>query len=167
MNSIFKRSSVRNFKKKSIKKPAIERLLKAGMMAPSAKDSRPWEFIVVEQKEKREALAKTSPYAKPAEKAPLDIIVLGNMNRLSKDNVWWPQGLSACVQNILLQAVEEGLGGVWLGVYPREDRISAIVEQLNLPNGIIPFAILAIGYPAEEKEAKGRFEADRIHFEKF
>lgn len=114
MNPIFKRKSIRNFSDDEVSTDKIKNLIRAGMQAPSAFNSQPWEFIIVSDKEDLKAVSKMSRYARPAENAQKLIIVLGNT---TKDNVVMPmiqQDLSACTQNILLQAVAEGLGAVWL-----------------------------------------------------
>ena len=130
MNAIFKRKSIRKFLDKEIEDEKIERLLKAGMQAPSAVNSQPWEFLVVKDKESIEAISNMSIYSKPAKTSTCCIITLFNNDYLSrfKKYVWVEQDMGACTQNILLQAVEEGLGAVWLGTYPDEER-----KQTNLP----------------------------------
>lgn len=112
MNMIFKRKSIRNFSDDEVSTDKIKNLIRAGMQAPSAFNSQPWEFIIVSDEEDLKAVSKMSRYARPAENAQKLIIVLGNT---TKDNVVMPmiqQDLSACTQNILLQAVAEGLGAV-------------------------------------------------------
>lgn len=109
---IFKRKSIRNFSDDEVRTDKIKNLIRAGMQAPSAFNSQPWEFIIVSDEEDLKAVSKMSRYARPAENAQKLIIVLGNT---TKDNVVMPmiqQDLSACTQNILLQAVAEGLGAV-------------------------------------------------------
>lgn len=137
------------------------------MQAPSAFNSQPWEFIIVSDEEDLKAVSKMSRYARPAENAQKLIIVLGNT---TKDNVVMPmiqQDLSACTQNILLQAVAEGLGAVWLGFYPIEDRVDSLRQYFNIPDYIIPFSVIAIGYPKEDKESESRYDESKIHLGKY
>lgn len=167
MNMIFKRKSVRSFTDEKVSTDKIKNLIKAGMQAPSAFNSRPWEFIVVSDKKDLKAVSKMSRYARPAENAQKLIIVLGNTER---DNVVMPmiqQDLSACTQNILLQAVAEGLGAVWLGFYPIEDRVNALRDYFNIPDYVIPFSVIAIGYPKEDKEPESRYDESKIHLGKY
>ena len=77
------------------------------------------------------------------------------------------QDLSACTQNILLQAVAEGLGAVWLGFYPIEDRVNSLRQYFNIPEHIIPFSVIAIGYPKENKEPESRYDESKIHLGKY
>ncbi len=169
MNAIFTRRSIRDYLDQPVEKEKIKRLLRAAMQAPSAHNRQPWEFLVVTDREAKAQLAAMSPYAKPAEKAPCVIVVLANENVLDKnsDIKWWPQDLGACTQNILLQAVEEGLGAVWMGFYPRADRCNAAIEFLRLPEGILPFCLIAVGYGKQENHFTDRFQAHKIHYEQY
>ena len=167
MNPIFKRRSVRKFSDEEVSIDQIKNLIKAGMQSPSAFNSQPWEFLIVSDKKDLEAVSKMSRFAKPAKRAQKLIIVLGNTKkfRLVKDMI--QQDLSACTQNILLQAVVDGLAGVWLGFYPREDRVNALREYFDIPDHIIPFSVIAIGYPKDEKDPKSRYDESKIHLDKY
>ena len=156
---IFKRKSVRSFTDEKVSTDKIKNLIRAGMQAPSAFNSQPWEFIVVSDKKDLKAVSKMSRYARPAENAQKLIIVLGNTKR---DNVVMPM-----IQNILLQAVAEGLGAVWLGFYPIEDRVNSLRQYFNIPEHIIPFSVIAIGYPKENKEPESRYDESKIHLGKY
>ena len=166
-NIIFKRKSVRKFSGKAIDTALIERVLAAGMQAPSAHNSQCWEFLVVRDQKDKEAIAEMSPYASPAKGAAVAILVLGNKLLASKTERWMPQDLGACTENILLQLVEEGLSGVWLGFYPDEDRVRQAKEYFSLPEYIVPFAVIACGYAAEESVAQDRFQPQKIHYDHY
>ncbi|WP_299523823.1 nitroreductase family protein [uncultured Methanobrevibacter sp.] len=167
MNPIFKRRSVRKFNDKEVSMNQVKHLIEAGMQAPSAFNSQPWEFIIVSDKKDLNAVSKMSRYAKPAKKAQKLIIVLGNTKKFKVVKPMIQQDLSACTQNILLQAVIDGLGAVWLGFYPKEDRVNALREYFHIPNHIIPFSVIAIGYPKEDKEPKSRYDESKIHLGKY
>ena len=111
MSLIFKRKSVRKFKDEKVSGDLIENLLKAGMQAPSACNAQPWEFIVVSDKDDKEAISKMHRFAAPAANASHLIVTLGNLNE-SKVHGMIEQDLGACNENILLQATHEGLGAV-------------------------------------------------------
>ena len=121
MSLIFKRHSVRKFKDEIVPDDVIENLLKAGMQAPSSCNSQPWEFVVVSKDEDKKAISQMHQFAKPAAGASHLIITLGNLNE-AKVIGMIEQDLGACNENILLQATHEGLGAVWLGFHPIEDR---------------------------------------------
>lgn len=163
MNSIFHRISVRKYEDKPVEKEKIMQILKAGMQAPSACNQQPWEFYVVTDKEKIEELSKTTPYTGCAAKAP---VVLVSAYRL--ENLIAPEfaqiDLSIAQENIWLETDALGLGGVWFGIAPNEDRMEQVRETLDLPEEVHVFAMFALGYPAEHREQQDRFKPERIHF---
>ena len=169
MNAIFKRKSIRKFLDKEIEDEKIERLLRAGMQAPSAINSQPWEFLVVKDKEGIRKIENMSQYSKPAKTSTCCIITLFNEDYLSQfDNYKWvQQDMGACTQNILLQAVEEGLGAVWLGTYPDEERVNYLKEHFNIPDNVYPYSVIVLGYPTEDYTGTDRFDKDRIHYETY
>ena len=166
MSVIFKRKSVRQFRDEKVSDELIENLLKAGMQAPSSCNSQPWEFIVVSKKEDKEAISKMHRFAAPAARASHLIITLGNLNE-AKVIGMIEQDLGACNENILLQATHEGLGAVWLGFHPIEDRTLKLKEYLNIPDYCIPFSVICVGGPLKESEVKLRYDESKVHFDRF
>lgn len=161
MSLMMKRRSVRQFTEKSVSKEDIMTLLTSAMQAPSAMNQQPWEYVVVQDKETLTELSKVSKGAWMLAYAPLCITVI-----LKDDqSVMATQDCAASVENILLEAVNLGLGAVWIGVYPREERYTRINELLNIKNGTA-FANIAIGHPKEQRDVTVRYDASRIHFEK-
>lgn len=167
MDSILKRVSVRNFLDKAIDEEKLRNILQAGMQAPSAHNYMPWEFLVVTDKKASAEIAKMSPYSRPAESAPVNIVLLANMKAVEKEDLWWQQDMSACAENILLQSVEEGLGGVWLGFYPEQERCEKIRKYFSLPENIIPFAVISIGYPEKAVQPKEKCNWNKVHYNKY
>ena len=96
----------------------------------------------------------------------LAILVLANKNYFAIDSLW-QQDLSAASENMLLEAVELGLGATWMAIAPIEDRVAYIRDLFNLPENVIPFNMIAFGYPTKEKDFDDRFKADRVHYEKY
>ncbi|MBP2650844.1 MAG: nitroreductase [Firmicutes bacterium] len=166
MDSIFIRRSVRKYLNQPVESEKVEQLLKAAMQAPSAGNQQPWEFIVVQDKKLLSKLSLLSPYAGPINEAAVAIVMLGN-----KENVKFPeylqQDLSAATQNLLLQAVELDLGAVWLGVAPIEERMKYIMELFDLPESIMPFAVIPIGYPETENKYIDRYEKVKVHYGRY
>lgn len=163
--AIYKRASVRRFTDDPVTDDEVRALLRAAMAAPSAGNQQPWEFYVVRDEAMRVRLSETTPYAKPAAAAPCVIVACAHMPEL-RFPLCVPQDISAAVENLLLEAVEQGLGAVWLGVAPEPDRVAAVAEVLDLPEGIEPFALVACGRPAEEPTPRGRdrYDESRIHW---
>jgi nitroreductase len=162
LDAIFTRRSIRKYKNKEIPGEILENILKAGMFAPSARNEQPWHFLVVTDRELLDRLMKAHPYASMLAEAPMAILVCADTD-LEKSKGYWPVDCSAATQNIRLAAHTGGLGSVWLGVYPRTERMEAISTIFSLRSNIQPFALIALGYPAEEKETPDRFRQERIH----
>lgn len=166
MKEIFERVSVRQFKDIKVEDVKIEKLLRAGMAGPSAGNQQPWEFIVVENKQTLEKLAGMSPYSKCVAKAPLAIILLGNKDKMKfPEN--WQQDLGASTQNMLIEAVHLGLGAVWLGVAPLEDRMKYIKDMFNLGDNLQVYAVVPFGYPKNETKSEDRYDVKKVHFESY
>ena len=157
------RRSIRKFKKREIPDDLTEKILEAGMYAPSARNQQPWHFILVTREELKEKLMKAHPYASMLREAPLAILVCGDTD-LELSHGYWPVDCSAATQNILLAAHAGGLGAVWLGVHPRQERKDAIRKIFNLPETVQPFSLVALGYPDEKKDTPDRWKPEIIHF---
>lgn len=167
MEAINIRRSVRKYQDRPIEKETIEKLLRAAMQAPSASNQQPWEFIVIQDREKLNEISKMSPYSKMAAQAPLAIVLLGNTEKMSWPQVW-QQDMGAAAENLLLEAADLGLGAVWLGVMTFEDRMKFLSEMFELKQSVVPFCVICVGYP----EGAGnhfidRFNPDVIHYEKY
>jgi nitroreductase len=163
---ILSRRSIRAYKSTSIKEEDVEYLLRAAMSAPSAKNINPWYFIVIRDRKILDEIPKIHKYSKMLYEAPLAICVCGNSGA-EKFGGYWILDCSAASENILLAANSIGLGSVWLGVFPRDERISRLKQLLNIPDGITPLSLIAIGYPNEEKPPSERYKKDRVHFDKW
>jgi nitroreductase len=163
MSVTIKRMSVRHYTKDKVTKEQIKQLLQAGMQAPSANNQQPWEFIVVEDRDTLTRLSKASRGAWMLEDAPLAIIVV--LQDGGKSPHMKPQDCAAAVENILLEAVELGLGAVWIGVYPLEERMTYINQALHITRGTA-FAQIAIGHPKEHKDVQVRYDESRVHYER-
>lgn len=167
LENILNRKSVRNYiKGKEVTDEQIHKILQAAMAAPSARNSQPWEFIVIKDRKKLDALAEQNPYGKMLFDASCAIVVVGNLNR-APENEFWTQDTSAATQNILLEIEALGLGAVWIGTYPKEDRVQVVKKELSLPDNVIPLNIISIGYPTGKDQPKDKWNKDFIHYEKY
>lgn len=137
-------------------------ILESAMMAPSARNEQPWHFIVITENSLKEKLMNVHPYASMLSEAPAAILVCGDTN-LEISPGYWPIDCSAATQNILLAAHAQGIGSVWLGVHPRQERKDAIRKIFDLPEAVQPFALVALGYPDEKRETPDRWKPERIH----
>ena len=162
MNNIYTRVSIRKYQDRPVEKEKIEAILRAAMQAPSAANQQPWEFYVVTNKEKLEALSKVHPYAGMTKNAPATIVSVYRKNCTLP--VYAQIDLSIAMENLWLETDAQGLGGVWLGIAPQEDRMKAVEEVLDLPETVRAFAIFPFGYPSEQRKQQDRFDESRIHY---
>ena len=163
LENIADRKSVRKYLNKSVEEDKIDAMVKAGMAAPSGMDRRPWEFVVVTDREALDSMAAKLPYAKMLTNAPLAIVVCGDTTRSS----YWYLDCSAATQNVLLAAEALGLGAVWTAAYPYEDRIDVVRQNTGLPENIVPLCVIPIGYPDGPQKAKDKFDPQRVHRNKY
>jgi nitroreductase len=162
MEAILTRRSIRSYTSDAVPDNVLKELLKAAMAAPSADNEQPWHFMIIKDRNTLNQIPTVHPYAKMIKKAPVAILVCGDPD-LAVHGEMWVQDCSAATENILIAVESKGLGAVWLGVYPREERINGLRRLLQIPNRIIPFALIPIGYPAEQKPPSNRYREDRIH----
>ena len=163
MKEIFERVSIRKYEDRPVEEEKIRQILKAAMAAPSAGNQQPWEFYVVRDPEMIRKLADTTPYSKSAAGAPVVIVPCYRTNGL-----WAPMydtiDLSIATENMLLEITSLGLGAVWMGIAPIEDRILAVDRILGLGEDLHSFALVPVGYPAESRPQQDRFQEERIHW---
>lgn len=163
IEAILTRRSIRKYQAGNVSEELLKLLLEAGMNAPSAKNEQPWHFIVVNERSVLDEIVRVHPFAGALSEASLAIVVYADTQ--AADSVgFWVQDCSAAAQNILLAAHASGLGAVWLGVYPREDRTKVIQRLMGLPRHSVPLCIIAIGYPDEAKPYQNRYNPSRVHY---
>ena len=163
MENIFHRVSIRKYEDKPVEKEKILQILKAGMQAPSACNQQPWEFYVVTDKKKIEALSKMTPYTGCAAKAPVVLVSAYRLEGLVAP-AFAQIDMSIAQENIWLETDALGLGGVWIGIAPLKDRMALVHDILKLPENVEVFSLFALGYPAESRKQQDRFDKSRIHF---
>lgn len=163
LETIFARTSVRNYTDKAVSADTLQLLVKAGMAAPSGRDKRPWEFVVITDRATLDTLASRLPYAKMLVKAPAAIAVLGNVNQSS----YWYLDCSAATENILLAAQALGLGAVWTATYPYEDRMAVVNDVLQIPDSVQSLSVIPVGYPKGNTKPKDKWNESKIHYNKW
>ena len=164
IETIFARRSIRKYESEPVSEADIKTLLEAAMAAPSASNRKPWRFIVVTERQTLDALAEAHPHGKMLFEATLCISVCGDLTEMER---YWVQDCSAATENLLLAAVGLGLGAVWLGVYPKQDRVAAVRQVLDIPEHITPLNLISIGHPAETKEPRTQYDQTRVHRERW
>lgn len=166
LEAIHTRRSIRKFTDKPVDDETLREILAAAMAAPSAGNQQPWRFVIVRDRNLLEGVAKVNQYAAMAPRAPLGVLVCGD-TKAEKYPGYWVIDCAAAVQNLLLAAHALGLGAVWTGVHPNQDRVAGMTRLFGVPAGVIPHSFIPIGWPAEQKKPEDRFRQDFVHEERF
>lgn len=169
MENILNKKSVRKYTKEEVKKEQLEMLVRAGMAAPSARNSQPWLFFVIDDRTILDNLAKQLPNAKMLLSAKAAIVVCGNLQKALEGDgrEFWVQDCSAATQNILLAAESMGLGAVWTGAYPRKETVNIIKVELGLPEHIVPLNVIPIGWQTGEEKPKQKYTEENVRWNKW
>ena len=163
MNAIFSRQSVRKFEERAVEEEKIEKILRAAMAAPSAKNQQPWEFFVVTDRKVLQALSETTPYSMCVKNAPAAFVLTSR-----RDGLIVPEfrdiDMAIATENILLEIEALGLGAVMIGVAPIPASMEKTAAILHLPDTLIPFTIVPFGYSAKRRAAQDRYDPTRVHW---
>lgn len=162
LTALYSRRSIRLYTSKPVAAETVNEILKAAMSAPSAGNERPWHFIVLTERSIMNEIPKFHPYSAMLKHASTAILVCADVS-LEKRKGYWVLDCSAATENMLVAAHAKGLGAVWCGVYPSEDRVLNFKKLLRLPEQVVPFSLVPLGFPAETKYAEDRFDGSRVH----
>jgi len=167
LSIIYSRRSIRKYQTKPVPVEILTELIEAAMAAPSAVNTRPWEFVVITQAKKLEQVKKVLKHANYD--SPAGIVVCGKPAAAfaTPDGNFMEQDCAAATENILIAASGLGLGTVWTAIYPDRNQVKNVSMELNLPQGVVPFAFVLVGYPAEEKPARTQFDPKALHWESY
>ncbi|XXJ18209.1 nitroreductase family protein [Desulfovibrio caledoniensis] len=157
------RRSIRKFIDKPVPDEMVTQILEAAMMAPSAGNGQPWQFIVVNERKRLDAMVDLHPYVKMVLQAQVGVIVCGDLSK-EKYPGYWVQDCAAAMENMLLAVHALGLGAVWTGIYPKEDRVTGYRAMFNIPDHVIPLGFAPIGWPAQQPKSESRFNPKRVHY---
>ena len=154
------RRSVRAYDgQRPVTQKQIETIVDCGRLASTARNVQPWEFIVVTDSAVRASLAALATNGPFISDAPVCIAVI------CQEGTYYLEDGCNATENLLLAAHALGLGAVWLGYHPNEDRKDALRAILGLPPTVEPFGIAAIGHPDESKPPVDRFDTAHVHRE--
>ncbi len=165
-NAIMTRTSIRRYTPQTVEPETIEKLLRAGMAAPTAGNRQPWEFYVVRDTSIIRQLPTVTKFADPmAQEASVVIVVCGVPSEsFPIEPRYWVQDVSAATENILLATHALGLGAVWSGVYPGEERVATLRNLLDVPEKLIPFNIIFLGHTDAEPIIKDKWKPEKVHY---
>ena len=162
------RRSIRRYTPQPVDPQAIHAALQAAMAAPSAMHCDPWRFILLSSPADLNALADALPYGQMLRSAPAAIIACGDLHAAHRQALsYLLQDVSAAIENLLLSLHAQGLGAVWLGIHPNEDRIAAVSKHFHLPPHILPISAIALGHPAENPPPRTRFDATKVFHSRY
>ncbi len=166
MKAIFERRSIRKYQNKAVPKELIDKIISAGMAAPSARNQQLWHFIILDDRKLLEEIIEYHQYASVLKECPIAIVVCADL-LLEKTEGFWIQDCSAATENMLLEATCLGLGSVWLGIYPREKRVEGVQKIFSLPSNVVPLSIVVLGYSLESPKKENRYDTNKIHYNKW
>ena len=158
-NILFSRKSVRSYTDRKLTDAQIETLLRAAMAAPSGHDNRPWSFVVLTDPSEYDTIFAGNFNLDKFKRAAAVIVLCAEQTGNT-----WRDDLAAATENLLLAAESMGLGAVWTAAYPYEDRYLPPKKALGLPDAVIPYSIVPVGYPAGNEQPKDKWDPTRIHY---
>lgn len=161
-DALHTRRSIRQFTDKPVPEDLVQKILSAAMAAPSACNAQPWHYVIISDPQVLKQIPQVNPHAAMAASAPLAILVCGDLD-LEISPGFWVVDCSAAVQNLLLAAHALGLGAVWTGIYPRDERSKAFQKMFSLPPTVMPHSLVVLGWPAEHPASDDRYRPDRCH----
>ncbi len=166
LTAIKTRQSIRKFTSEPISEEILNTILSAGLYAPTAKNKRPYHFIVIRDQQLLSELAQDNSNVAMIKSAPCSIVVCGDKN-IEGIKEFLYEDCSAATQNMLLSIHGLGLGGVWCGVVANSDWRKLLIDKLELPLKLEPIAVIAFGWPDEAKELCSRWDSGKIHYDKW
>ncbi|MCA6213791.1 NAD(P)H nitroreductase [Thermococcus bergensis] len=165
-----KRRSIRRFQDKPVPKELVEKLLEAAFLSPSSYNKRPWHFVVIDDKEKLEALSRAKLGASGLKTAPVAIVVTADESRSDV----WIEDASIAAEHIQLAAFDLGLASFWVQIRNRMHDETKTAEEyvrelLGIPENYRVLCIIGMGYPAENKPPHGDevFEWEKVSHNEF
>ena len=166
IDTIYDRRSVRKYIDKEVNPDLVDEILRAAMFAPSGCNKQPWHFVVFNDKELIKEIKAMHPYASALATAPVCIMVCGDTQKEMAPG-FYQVDCSAAIENMILAAKALGLDTCWMGIYPWEDTMAAFTKRFNLPENVKPFALISVGYSESKQERPRRYDASRIHYNKW
>ena len=163
LETIFTRRSIRKYSDQKIDDDVFVNLVKAAVSAPSAGNQQPWQFIIISDKKKLERVLEFHPHAKMLLDAQGAILICGDLSK-EKHKGYWVLDCAAATENILLAAHATGFGACWLGIFPREERVAGMKSLVEVPDHVIPFALVSLGFPDEQKNPSDRYDESLVHY---
>lgn len=165
MNAIFERVSIRKFEDRLVEPEKLEKILRAGMQAPTSGNQQPWEYYVVTNPEVKEKLSKAHKYSGFVNDAPVCIVPCFRTDESKLVHAEDTKiDLANSTEFMLLEIAELGLGATWIGIAPLKERMDYIKGVINAQDDLMPFCLIPLGYPAEMRPQQDRYDESRVHW---
>ena len=159
LEAIRQRYSCRAYHDKAIEQEKLDSIFEAARLAPSAKNTQDWRFVVVTDKETKRLVAETTNRPEVFQKASAIIAACSNSDEVMRcGQAIGPIDVAIALEHIALQAAELGLATCWIGSF-YTDKVRAI---LNIPADVAIIELMAIGYPADERKEPQREPIEKI-----
>ena len=174
MDNILSRRSVRSYTEQKLTDAQIETLLRAAMAAPSGSNIQPWSFVVLTDPSEYDTIFEGNFNMEKFKQAAAVFVLCadttvtrtprGGGEPVTMPNGTWRDDLGAATENLLLAAESMGLGACWTASYPYEDRYMPPKKALGLPDTVIPYSIVPVGYPAGDEQPKDKWDPAKVHY---
>ena len=179
MQNILSRKSVRSYTGDTISAAVMENLLRAAMSAPTGMDIRPWSFVVLTDKSQYETIFEGNGNMKKFMESGAIVVVCADTTvtrptredpdgpAVTRPNPMWRDDVAAATENLLLAVEAYGLGACWTACYPFENTMTPVRKGLGLPDNVVPYAVVPVGYPSTENAPKDKWDSSRIHYDRW
>ena len=161
LNAIHNRRSVRQFTDEPLSEAQFETIFRAAMAATNSGNQQPWRFIVIDDVTLRDTIGSLDIERGSYHVSPQLVIVCADIGSM-KWKMHWLADCGAAIQNMLLAAQAQGLGGVWQELYPYHQRVAKVRELLGIPTTVYPMAVVAIGHPVNQPEPEDRYDPEKV-----
>ncbi|MBF0485656.1 MAG: nitroreductase family protein [Candidatus Omnitrophica bacterium] len=164
IETILTRRSIRKFTGEPVDLKDLEAMVKAGMSAPTSRDTRHFRFVIVNDLAVVKKLADSLPYAKMLLTSRHAIVVASDFSVAHGGTLtdYWAQDCSAAAENVLLAAHALGYGACWTAAHPRPERVAIVKEILGLPESVMPLCVIAVGKPTGEEKPRDKFNPEHV-----
>jgi len=160
------RRSIRKYTDRPISNSLVKQLLQVAMAAPSSANEQPWQFVVIRDRKMLGEVSKIHTFSYMLDQAALAILVCEDPT-FEVNTGRGPLDCSAATMSILLAAHALGLGAVWVGIYPVQERMERARSLLGIPTHVIPIALVSLGYADEKPHREDRFKEERVHYDRW
>lgn len=163
LKELFERRSIRRYTDRPIPEEVLTELLRAAMNAPSAHNTQSWRFLVITDRSTLDDIPSLQPYTGMMKKAQAAIMVMGDRTAEPQEGYLYVN-CAAAIENLLVEAVHQGVGACWCAIAPKPERIEGFSRYFRLDDTLLPVGIVALGWPAEERPRTDQYAPEKVSF---